>query len=195
MSITINYREFNQDKVNQAWDELSDHGFNSPISQSTVADIKDEFVQTDKERILSAIIKKDMEFISRSSGTAFSEPLNMQNEDIVVWLFGAALDVNLEDEEFFPDNAVAGIPLELWVRLFQNLPPHIMDTVKVKCKKAGYSFDQFRAYLLGVKNVVKFCLDHHSEMIAYYEGGPSGVMRTRAEHIYKHLVPEQKVAV
>ena len=80
----------------------------------------------------------------------------------------------------------------MWVRLFQSLTPQAMDAVKIKSQKAKYPFDQFRAYLLGIKDVVKFCMDNNSEMISYYDTGPTGTMRQRAAHMYKRLVPEKK---
>jgi len=196
MNISINYRAWDEDKVNQSWDDLITQGFNLPKNPDTDDDIKDEFVQTDIERLLAAIAHKDRELITLASGARFSDNFNMQNEEVLAWLFYKVLGVRIEDEDFFMNNAVTGLPLELWVSFFQKLTPQAMEALKVQCKKANYSFDQFRTYLLGVKNVVKFCLDNHSPMIAYYEGGTSGIMHARVQHIYKRLMPEsQKVVV
>ena len=196
MNISINYRALDEGKVNQSWDKLITQGFNLPKNAGADDDIKDEFVQTDTERLLAAIAHKDWELITQASRASFSDSFNLQNEEILAWLFYKVLGVRVEDEDFFLNNAITGIPLELWVSFFQKLTPPAMETLKVQCKKSNYSFDQFRTYLLGVKNVVKFCLDNHSPMIAYYEGGTSGIMQARAQHIYKRVMPEsQKVVV
>lgn len=190
MAISIFYRELNQEKVDQAWADLIQSGFKTTPSTMVAGDLKDVFEQTDEERIVKELYRRDIELIDQLSGAKFTAPLDMQVEDAINWLFQSALGVNIEEEDFFRDNAVAGIPLELWTRLFQNLSGQAMETVKAKCKKSGNSFDKFREYLLGVKNVVKYCLDNHSDMIAFYEGAPCGTMRERAMRMYKHLVPE-----
>lgn len=188
MAVSIFYYELNQDKVNKAWDELIHGGFELPVSTIAPGEIQDEFDQIDEERILKELFREDTAIIDKNSGAKFSVPLNMQDEDVVAWLLQAVLGINIEEEDFFRDNAVAGIPLELWTRLFQTMSPEVMETVKAKCKKAGYSFDKFREYLRGVKSIVKYCLDNHSDMIVFYEGAPSGIMRERAERMRKLLV-------
>jgi hypothetical protein len=189
-NMQIHFRTLDQEKVAKAWDEVISRGFNLPKANPEHADIKEEFEPTDKELALKAIFAKDAEIITRLSQASFSDVLNMPNEDITSWLFQTGLNIHLAEEEFFPANAISGIPLELWIRLFQQMPPQTMETIKAKCKKANYSFDKFRDYLLGIKNVVKFCLDNHVEMISYYEPGPTGLMKDRAEQIYKRLNPE-----
>jgi hypothetical protein len=188
--MNINFREFNQEKVNQAWEEVLSRGFVLPKANPEHADIKEEFEPTDMEVAMKAIFAKDTEIITRLSGANFTDTLSMVNEDVTGWLFQAGLNLNIHEEEFYPANAVSGIPLELWVKLFQQMPPNTMDTIRAKCKKTNHSFDKFREYLLGIKGVVKFCLDNHSEMIAYYEPGPTGQMKDRADQIYKRLNPE-----
>ena len=217
MSISIHFRELNNDKVSQDWEDLisrkeaaeaeavsvpanpdevqMDDDFNSPTRTGSGMTVKGALAQNDKEVTLSAIFSADKKFIEAVSGKSFSAKLAMPDEQAVVWLFQAVLDINLEEEVFFPHNAVAGVPFEMWVRLFQSLTPQAMDAVKAKSQKAKYPFDQFRAYLLGVKDVVKFCMDNNSEMISYYDTGPTGTMRQRAIHMYKRLVPEKKEAV
>jgi len=217
MSISIHFRELNNDKVSQDWEDLisrkeaaeaeavsvpanpdevqMDDDFNSPTRTGRGMTIKEALAQNDKDVTLSAIFGVDKRFIEATSGKGFSVPLNIQDEHAVCWLFQAVLDINPEEEDYYPHNAVAGIPFDLWVRLFQSLTPQAMDAVKAKAQKAKYPFDQFRAYLLGVKDVVKFCMDNNSEMISYYDTGPTGTMRQRAIHMYKRLVPEKKEAV
>lgn len=194
MNISINFCEFNQDKVNQLWDDLDLRAFSQPSSEPEF-DIKDGLQKSDQERMLSEITRKDMEFIVQSARANFSENFNLQNEEILAWLFQAALGVKIEDEDFFLNNAVTGIPLALWVQLFQQMPPQAMENLKVKCKKANYSFEKFREYLLGIKSVVKYCLDNQAQMISFYDGGTSGIMRDRAMKIYKRLMPDKAVAV
>ena len=214
MSISIHFQELNSEKVNQDWEDLisrkeaaeaavpivpvnpedvdMDDDFHSPTRTGSGMTVKEALAQNDKDVTLGAIFGADKRFIETASAKSFSAPLKMQDEQALAWLFAAALDISLEEEDFFPQNAVAGVPFEMWVRLFQSLTPQAMDAVKAKSQKAKYPFDQFRAYLLGVKDVVKFCMDNNSEMISYYDTGPTGTMRQRAMHMYKRLVPEKK---
>jgi len=192
--MNIHFCELNQDKVSEAWADPNLPAINSQ-GANTEFDIQDWLQISDQERMLAEIIKRDLEFINRASSASFTDSFNLQNEEILTWLFKAVLGVNIEDEDFFVGNAVTGIPLELWIDLFQKMLPQTMDTLKAKCKKTNYSFDDFRKYLLGIKNVVKYCLDNNSQMIAYYDGGNSGIMRDRAQKVYKRLTPGKETTV
>ena len=191
MNVTVNFRGVNLDQVGQAWDAQDLSAF-TPKNAEAEFDIKDGLQKSDKELVLAAITRQDIELLDRASGAKFSEPFNLQNEEMLIWLFQNAVKVSVEEEDFFLNNAVTGIPLELWVRLFQELQPQVMETMKARCKKTGYSFEQFRAYLLGIKSVVKYCLDNHADLIAFYDGGTSGIMRDRAMRIYKRAVPDKE---
>jgi len=215
MNISLHFRDFNVEKVNQSWDSLIarkqeaeaqivaekvpaeeeeleiDDDFNSPTKSGRDYTVKQALSQNDKDVTLTAIFNADKRFIDEASVSKFSAEFNFANEEATIWLFDTALGLKLEDEEFFPANAISGIPLEMWVRLFQGMTPAAMDEVKLRCRKRKVDFEEFKQFLLGVKNVVKYCMDNHSEMISFYDTGPSGIMRDRAMHVYKRLVPEK----
>ncbi len=213
MSISIHFQELNSDRVAGEWEELitrkeaadaakppvnpdeveMDDEFNSPTRMGKGMTIKEALSQNDKDVTLGAIFAADKRFIEAASRKGFNTPFKIQDELAICWLFQAVLDVNLEEEEFYPQSAIAGIPFEMWVRLFQSMTPQAMETVKAKAQKAKYPFDHFRAYLLGVKDVVKFCMENNAQMIAYYDTGPTGAMRQRALLMFKRLVPEVKI--
>jgi hypothetical protein len=215
MNISLHFRDLNVEKVNQSWDSLIarkqeaeaqvtevrvpaeeeeleiDDDFNSPTKSGRDYTVKQALSQNDKDVTLTAIFNADKRFIDEASQSKYSAEFSFANEEALIWLFDAALGLKLEEEEFFPANAVSGIPLEMWVRLFQGMTPAAMDEVKARCRKRKVDFEAFKQFLLGVKNVVKYCMDNRAEMISFYDTGPSGIMRDRATHIYKRLVPEK----
>lgn len=217
MNISIHYRHLDREKVSQNWAELIarkeaadaekmkpqnpeeveleiDEDFNSPTKVGRNLTIKEALAQNDREVTLSAIFSSDKRFIDEASQAKFSQEFSLAHEEMLCWLFEEALGIKIEEEEFHPMNAVAGIPLEMWVRLFQGITPQAMGNVSNKAKKKKYNFDSFKAHLLGIKSVVKYCLDNNAEMITFYDTGPSGIMRERAEKVLKRLAPEKDIA-
>lgn len=215
MNIAIHYRHLDRDKVSQDWIQLIsrketsdsekpknitpdeeeleiDDDFNSPTNTGKNLTVKEALSQNDREVTMRAIFSADKRFIDTYAQAKFSADFSISHEEMLGWLFEEVLKIKLEDEEFYPANAVAGIPLELWVKLFQGITPAAMDAVKNMARKKKYNFDAFKTHLLGVKNIVKYCMDNNVEMIAFYDTGPSGFMRERAEKVCKRLVPEKE---
>lgn len=215
MNVSIHFHAYDPAQVTAQWNDLIYRKENTPIDPKPVVNpdevelgdefdslgasglnmtVKEALAQPDKFAALGAIFAADMRFIQAASRKEFTDKLNVQNEQALAWLFQTTIGVTLEELEFWPDNAVAGIPLDMWVQMFKAITPKAMETLQGKAKKGNYSFDKFKAFLLGIKDVVKFCLDNHSEFIAYYDAAPTGHMRVRATQMYKRLAPEKAEA-
>ncbi|MGE5392628.1 MAG: hypothetical protein ACM3NH_02695 [Candidatus Saccharibacteria bacterium] len=186
MSATLLFREFNREKIEPAWEDvLAAKG--TPEFDPELSSV---YMREDRVPAMSALFAIDKKLLDQHSRSTFAMPLKLDFEALLEKLFEKALGIKLPEQDFFPNEAVAGIPLELWVDLFKGFTPQVVEQMKKECQRKNFPFDMFKDFLMGIKNVVKFCLDNNSAFVGYYSTAPGAFLRLREEKYLARLRDE-----
>lgn len=191
MTASIIYREFNQDQMDRAWEEVIAAKDTLDFNQ----ELKNALARIDKVPAMAVLFNLDKQFLEKFSRASFIASLKLDQEYLIERLFEKALGIKLEDQDFYPGEAVAGIPMEMWVDLFKRLQPPVVEYIKKEAQRKNFPYDMLKDYIMGVKNVVKFCLDNNSRMVSYYSTSPGAFLRGRQEAVLARLQESQPEAV
>lgn len=191
MSATIYYKDFNREAMDEEWERV----VAAKDSETLDPDLKDALFRGDRLKGMQAMFRMDKEFLDKHSRCTFAAPFKLDVEAVIERLFEKAIGVKLEEQDFYPGEAVAGIPLEMWTGVFRNLSDRLVDQMKKECLRKKLPYDMLRDYLMGVRRVAKYCLDNNAQFISYYSSAPGAFLRQREEETLNRLMPKEKTQI
>lgn len=145
----------------------------------------DQAMELDEE-LEQAIMDMNRSIIAHFSEQNFTEYYSHRAwDDYVRVLFGATLSIDIEKQDYYNEDSMPGIPFDIWVKAFESADQVNMMAVKGLASDFDFTFEDFTDHILPVKNLVKFCRDTNTKMIAYFEYPYSHFEEKRAKEIYQ----------
>lgn len=173
------------DKALGEFETVKAKAFDKKMDLLAVDELKEALKGGDKQTILHEISSMDNYLIGKFSGKQYSEYYD-DYELFVNLFFAATLEMELFEQDYFKKYGLEGVPFSVWVAAFKKMDKEVVEDIKESFTSMGsshYSFEDFRQYILPIKNVIKYCLDTNTEMVVSIEGDVSELELKRAEEI------------
>ncbi len=191
MSISINFSQFDKEKVDQAWEDILSGSFKDEDLSAYLKDFFEAQETKDKQSILEAILQLDTFVIEKYSKQSYNEYYHGEFEYFIQLLFQQTLGLDLTEQEYYKDDQIFSIPFPVWVEAFQKADKvalqNIKDILEKSTEEYHYTFEDFTKCMLPIKEVVRYCLETKTEMSVDIEGDPTKFKLKRAEAIYNKI--------